>query len=277
MKYFYLATETTCTGDISTCCSDYGIATYLYILKQVLNLIHIVVPIILILMASINLAQLAFSPDDPQRKKLKSLTNKFIAAVFVFFVPFIVNLLFGFIEGFGLEISGCWKAAEETYNIIQKTDEYDADTGESKNNSSSTSNSSSSKKNKNNSNSSTVSGKNIVKYARQFLGNPYVYGGKSLLYGTDCSGFTMSVYEHFGITIPRTAAAQEADSRGKTISSIEEAQPGDLLFYKDNSGNISHVTMYEGDGKVIHASSSTTGIIESDVNYRTYYKIKRFI
>lgn len=106
----------------------------------------------------------------------------------------------------------------------------------------------------------------VVNYALQFLGNPYVYGGTSLTNGTDCSGFTMSVYAHFGYGLPRTAAQQMA---GLTNVSLDSIQPGDLLFYKDKSGNVGHVTMYIGGGQVVHASSSTTGIIISGIGYRT--------
>ena len=106
----------------------------------------------------------------------------------------------------------------------------------------------------------------IVNYALQFVGNPYVYGGTSLTNGTDCSGFTMSVYAHFGYGIPRTAAAQ---MEGLSSVSLDSIQPGDLLFYKDKNGGIGHVTMYIGGGQVVHASSSTTGIIVSSVGYRT--------
>ena len=107
----------------------------------------------------------------------------------------------------------------------------------------------------------------IVDYALQFVGNPYVYGGTSLTNGTDCSGFTQSVLANFGININRTAGAQSQGGKSVDLSQLE---PGDLLFY-EGSGDygIGHVTMYIGNGQVVHASSSTTGIIVSDVNYRT--------
>lgn len=107
---------------------------------------------------------------------------------------------------------------------------------------------------------------NVVNYALQFVGNPYVYGGTSLTNGTDCSGFTMRVYEHFGYSLPRTAAAQ---CNALTHVDLSQIQPGDLLFYRDSSGGIGHVTMYIGGGQVVHASSSRTGIIVSNMGYRT--------
>ena len=106
----------------------------------------------------------------------------------------------------------------------------------------------------------------VVNYALQFLGNPYVYGGTSLTNGTDCSGFTMRVYEHFGYGLPRTAAEQMNALTSVDLSTI---QPGDLLFYRGSDGSIGHVTMYIGGGQVVHASSSTTGIIISNIGYRT--------
>lgn len=113
----------------------------------------------------------------------------------------------------------------------------------------------------------------IVAYAKQFLGNPYVYGGTSLTNGADCSGFTMRIYEHFGIDTGRTSRDQ-ADN-GREIS-LDAIQPGDLLFYA--SGDyINHVAMYVGGGQVIHASSSTTGIIYSPAYYRTPYKAVTFL
>ena len=121
MKYLLMATDMSCVEDLSTCCSDYGIAYYLFIIKKVLEIIHFVVPIILIIMVTIDLVKLVVGPDDPEKKKSKSLINKFIAAVLVFFIPFIVNLLFNLIDNFGVEISGCWNAAEKIVNKMENT------------------------------------------------------------------------------------------------------------------------------------------------------------
>lgn len=113
----------------------------------------------------------------------------------------------------------------------------------------------------------------LVAYAKQFLGNPYVYGGSSLTEGTDCSGFVMRIYEHFGIQTGRNSREQAAN--GRPIA-IEAVQPGDLLFYA--SGNtINHVAIYIGGGQVIHAASAKTGIIISPSNYRTPCKAVTFL
>lgn len=113
----------------------------------------------------------------------------------------------------------------------------------------------------------------IVAYAKQFLGNKYVYGGTSLTNGTDCSGFTMRIFEHFGIDTGRSSRDQAANGREIALSEI---QPGDLIFYA--SGDyINHVALYIGGGQIIHASNSRTGIVTSTAYYRTPYKAVTFL
>ena len=101
----------------------------------------------------------------------------------------------------------------------------------------------------------------MVNYSFQFLGNPYVWGGTSLTNGCDCSGFTQSIYSHFGYYIPRVAEAQAVYGMQIPVSS---AAPGDLIFYAKN-GSIYHVSMYIGNGKVIHAAGTNLGIITSGI------------
>ena len=113
----------------------------------------------------------------------------------------------------------------------------------------------------------------LVQYAKQFVGNPYVWGGVSLTNGADCSGFTLSVFKKYGIALPHHAASQA--QMGRKVS-MSEIQPGDLVFYAKN-GSINHVAIYIGNGQVIHASSPKTGIKVSSVNYRTVYCAKRFL
>ena len=110
----------------------------------------------------------------------------------------------------------------------------------------------------------------IVSYAMQFLGNRYVWGGTSLTNGTDCSGFTMGIYRHFGYSIPRTSSAQAAATRSVSSS---EVQIGDLFFY--GSGSVSHVALYIGNGQIIHASNARDGIKISSAYYRQPLKIGR--
>ncbi len=114
----------------------------------------------------------------------------------------------------------------------------------------------------------------LVEYAKQFLGNRYVYGGSSLTKGTDCSGFTMSVFKKFGVSLSHHAASQAKEG---TKISASELQPGDLVFYGNSKGSINHVALYIGGGQVIHASSPSTGIKISKYNYRTPVKCVRVL
>ena len=107
----------------------------------------------------------------------------------------------------------------------------------------------------------------VAEYALQFVGNPYVYGGTSLTNGADCSGFVMSVYANFGVSLPHSSAADR--TQGYAVDSLENAQPGDLICY---SG---HVALYIGNGQIVHASNKRTGIIVSNANYRKILAIRR--
>ncbi len=116
-------------------------------------------------------------------------------------------------------------------------------------------------------------GSAIASYALQFVGNPYVYGGTSLTNGTDCSGFTMSVFRKFGISLPRTSGSQSGVGRKISVS---EARAGDLIFYARN-GHVNHVALCIGGGRVVHASNPSVGITTSNIGYRTPYCARRVI
>jgi cell wall-associated NlpC family hydrolase len=134
---------------------------------------------------------------------------------------------------------------------------------------------STSKKSNSSSSSSSTStrGKSVASYALQFVGNPYVYGGSSLTNGTDCSGFTQSIYRNYGKSIPRTSRAQYA-SAGRIVS-MNDLKSGDLLFYSGSGGTVNHVAIYIGNGQVVHASNKRDGIKVSSYNYRTPVRARR--
>lgn len=113
----------------------------------------------------------------------------------------------------------------------------------------------------------------ICQYAKEFLGNPYVWGGTSLTKGADCSGFVLSVFKKYGVSLPHSSVAQS--NSGTTIK-VSEAQPGDLIFY-GNGKSINHVAIYIGGGQVIHASNPKTGIRISNVSYRSPVKAVRIL
>lgn len=115
---------------------------------------------------------------------------------------------------------------------------------------------------------SGATGSDVIAYATQFIGNPYVWGGTSLTNGADCSGFVMSVYAHFGYTLPHSSAAMASCGRGVSYS---EAQPGDLICY---SG---HVALYMGGGTIVGAQSTQSGITTQNATYRTIIAVRRII
>lgn len=114
----------------------------------------------------------------------------------------------------------------------------------------------------------------IVNYALQFLGNPYVWGGTSLTKGADCSGFTLSVFGHFGISLPHYSGSQA--NMGKAVKS-SEMRPGDLVFYANSKGTINHVGIYIGNGQIVNAASRRSGIKISTWNYRSPVRIRNIL
>lgn len=113
----------------------------------------------------------------------------------------------------------------------------------------------------------------LCEYAKQFIGNPYVWGGTSLTRGADCSGFVLSVFAKYGISLPHSSRAQAGCG---TSISLAEAKPGDLVFYA-KGGRINHVGIYIGGGQIVNASSPKTGIRISNVHYRTPVKVVRIL
>ena len=112
-------------------------------------------------------------------------------------------------------------------------------------------------------------GQSVVNYACQFVGNPYVWGGTSLTNGADCSGFIMSVYAKFGVSLPHSSGAMAGCGRAVSYS---EAMPGDIICYAG------HVAIYMGGGQIVHASNAKDGIkISGNAAYRPIVAVRRVL
>ena len=153
-------------------------------------------------------------------------------------------------------------ASEDTENTEDNADaDYDNSTDASEESAEDTSNAEDTSSDSDSSSYSSGSGSSVVNYATQFVGNPYVWGGTSLTNGADCSGFVQQIYKTFGYNLPRVA---EDQSQYGTKIPVEDAQPGDLIFYAKD-GYVHHVVMYAGDGKTIEAANEDQGIISGTV------------
>ena len=262
-----------CNTDLGSCCNDVSLSVSLNVARRILNLIQLIVPILLIVFAMIGFIKLLNNPET--KNGTKSIINKFLAAVVVFIVPIIVDILLGVIPN-SFQLAACWKDASyveekirantydyapiydnNDYKKIIRNDDYekgDKTIGGG------------------GSGQSTVvrqgsaTGQAIVVYAKSYVGKPYVWGGDwngEVPYtGTDCSGFVQGVYKHFGIQLERTTSEQWADTSKYTVAS--DIRAGDLIMYDG------HVGILTGNGtEIVHAKGSKWGVV-IDPDYRSY-------
>ena len=298
----YINILASCNQTLGTCCSDYGTVKILSIYNSVFTILQIVVPILLLVMAALQLTRMLTVPDD--KKNMSALTNKFLAATIIFLLPVVLNVILSMINTetkIGkFDTVACLKEAQNSASTIDYNTSND-DTESSEGNVtlliksnfqgidgnpnsgtgkySNTENGSSSESG-DGSVTTTSDGKMVVEYAKKFLGKAYVLGGEwngEIPYNpTDCAGFVKGIYAHFGYDIPRVADKSKYDSSSamKQVSR-SELQAGDLVLYNE------HVAMLTGNGEeIIHASNETDGIkLTNTYAYRgadilAFYRIK---
>lgn len=264
-----------CSSTLGTCCSDYGLVTLLDITRKIFDLVQLFVPIILLVMATVSFIKLIANPT--KEKGLKKIINQFLAAVIIFFIPTMLNVVLNMLPD-TVEIAACWDTAKVHSEVIKaQTSKYVSPTNREvkpllidsseyeKGNA----------REPGGSGNGSATGKAIVQYARQFVGKPYVYGGSwngELPYtGTDCSGFVKGVFSHFGIKLSRTTDTQWADTSKYTIVSESNIKAGDVIMY------YGHVGILTGNGaETIHASNPRDGVkITADYRYRSVRGIMR--
>lgn len=264
-----------CSEALGTCCTDYGLLTLLDILRQILDLIQLVVPIILMVGLAIQFTQLLINPDD--NKKKKSLLNKFFAALLCFFVPFLVNLAISLVPADigSFQLGACWDTARISREVLKKenstyvstTDKKpksfilqpeDYDDAEVTGDDGAVGDGS-------------ATGKAIVEYAKSFVGGRYCWGGKDPNVCADCSGFVSYVFAHFGINLISQTDAMWNQTNMYTLVTDGKIKAGDVVMYNG------HVGILTGNGEeMVHAASTRSGIkISPSYKYRTVRGIMR--
>ena len=264
-----------CSEALGTCCTDYGLLTLLDILRQILDLIQLVVPIILMVGLAIQFTQLLINPDD--NKKKKSLLNKFFAALLCFFVPFLVNLAISLVPADigSFQLGACWDTARISREVLKKenstyvstTDKKpksfilqpeDYDDAEVTGGDGAVGDGS-------------ATGKAIVEYAKSFVGGRYCWGGKDPNVCADCSGFVSYVFAHFGINLISQTDAMWNQTTMYTLVTDGKIKAGDVVMYNG------HVGILTGNGEeMVHAASTRSGIkISPSYKYRTVRGIMR--
>lgn len=259
-----------CNSTLGTCCNDYGLVIFLDTLRNIMNFIQIFAPIVLIIMSCVQLVQMIANPED--KKGMKSLMNKYIAAVLCFFIPVFMNVVLNMMpETFS--VSACWKQAKVSAEVVRMQENRYISDDEQQMSPFLVNPDDYEKGNKRKKPTpagvgrGSATGKSIVQYAKSFVGQRYVWGGTwngELPYtGTDCSGFVQGVFKHHGINLTRTTYTQWADKASYTLVTDGEIKAGDLVMYDG------HVGILTGNGtELVHAQSSRTGIVISS-DYRT--------
>lgn len=260
-----------CNSSLGTCCSDYAIVGILNTTRSVFNVIQLVVPIILILAATIQFLQLTINPE--LKDGFRKILNKVIAAIIIFLLPMLVDVVLS-ASSTNFSIAECWQQSsiisnESVFgssNFISTPDEKNAVWKDPMSLSMITNMGSEYMNkggNRGGSARGSARGQEIVNYASQFIGEAYEYGGYwdgEIPYTpTDCSGFVTGVFRHFGIELPRGLNMFGYDTSLYDEVSESEMQAGDVIMYDG------HVGIYTGVGKeIIHAANTNLGVIKSD-------------
>lgn len=258
MKYVQVLA---CSSDLGSCCSDPGLVSIIDIVRKGMDLFQLIVPILLLVMLVVQLTKLVVNPDE--KNGIKKITNRILAAMIIFILPIIINILltnFELPDNKQFQLSACWKAAENMAEL-QRTGsnvyngKYDGqrinlfDTNK--------------KKTPTSSGNGTVLGKAVVDYAMKLVGQPYKWEGSwngALPYTpTDCSGFVQGVFKHHGVSLARTTEAMWNDTSKYTLVSDTDIRAGDLAMYDG------HVAIFTGNGfQIVHAANTQRGIVVDD-------------
>ncbi len=276
--------------NLSSSCSDYGLAATLNLVHIAINVLQIVTPFVFMVSLAIALIRMIASPED--KKSNKRLINLILATLLCFLVPTILNIVLSLVPSnfAGMDIDACWRNAYNVdYSAVDRAVGIGLDRVNLKVDFSSlkdiaipddSEGGDLTERGDVNAHGVRVkqisgSGKNIdvVNEALKYEGYPYVWGAQGPD-SFDCSGFVYYIYGKFGYQLGRVTGQQMHD--GTEVSSLAEAKPGDLLVRDDGNGS-GHVVMYIGNNQVIHAKGSRWGVVISPVSEVNYMTIRRII
>lgn len=269
-------------------CNDSGLLHAFLIVKNVVNLIKVLIPVVLIILGMFDMLKAVISSNENDMKQAQGrFVRRGLAAAIIFFVPVIVNFSFTAFAQAELEYMDCWTTAtEENVEKLKQEEEKNREAKKQQE-----------KKKQDDSKKEEVKNEDIydptdefsqlradvVKEALKYAAppsHPYVWGREKLCSsnwssdsscGVDCSAFVQAIYKKFNYSIPRVSRDQAVYSGGMKITNFgnnfSNLKPGDLVFYQKD-GTVNHVAMYTGLGKIVHASSAKTGVIISKVDYK---------
>lgn len=311
MEFFQILakTDTTCSNDLGTCCTDPGLVNLLDIVTRIMDIFQIIVPIILLTMLIVQLLKLVINPEE--KNGIKKITNRILAAMIIFFLPLFVEVVLNVVDtsiGSGkIEIAACWKAAQ-TQNAIQQNSEHKfinnpnerkliingyakKDVQKRKETEDTASNFGLIRENdeevKAAHEEAKVTRSEIVQYAISFRGQKFAnnanWNGEEPYTPTNSYGFVTGVYKHFGINLSTDILSNKNTydyiytdfTKMNPLIYIYGFSPGDIIIY-DN-----HMAMFTGNGnQIIHAKNEKSGIvIESNFieTARDMQKVKAII
>ena len=256
--------------DYGSACDSAAALNLIYIIKNVFLIIRIAAPIILIVMAMLDVVKMVSSSNPDQISQGGRIVNRFFAATFVFLVALIVDVVLNMLGQTNLSSTQCWNDATkemvEAKYTAEKNERESKDAAENeeleRQRAEAVEKSHSIDIKTNDELSSDIPGYNalstgakLIVYAKQFVGNRYEYGGNSLTNGIDCSGFVQQVYLHFGYSLPRTT--YEQCERGKVVNGVSNARLGDILCFSDGK-SYGHVALYAG--RLSGGEGSSSGV-----------------
>lgn len=273
MNYFQILS---CNNVLGTCCQDYGIVTVLDITRKIFDFFQMFVPIILLIMATFNFIVLITNPET--KHGVKKIINQFLAAGIIFFIPTFMNIVLNMMPS-NFQIAECWQKSKNNNELLQANVLKYQSTDERAKTSILISSEDYEKGKPKEDTVGSATGKKIVEYALQFVGEEYELNGKwdgNLPYTpTCCAGFVSGVYSHFGYKIYSSNPYWVPDLRDNKKVYVEvsgdEIQAGDIVFYPR------HVAMLTGNGEeIVHASGERSGVKTSpSYKYTTPIKIVR--